>query len=516
LKGEKIAGMDKKSMEKVDLSLTNEEFLKKYGRKKTVGVYTLGCKVNQYDSEAVSNLLEEAGYEIVGTDMKADVYIINTCTVTGISARKSRQMIRKAKSLNEDSIVVVMGCYSQTSPEEVSTIPGVNLIIGTNNRNKIVEYLDKFFNSNKADGTDKIVRIDNNEFFKSDKSEENDETEHANALGKSKRQLKIVSNIMKVREFEKLHVNSYKDRTRAYIKVQEGCTQFCSYCIIPYARGPVRSRDPKDIVDEVTEFAENNFKEIVITGIHVASYGKDLKNTSLLDLIYKIHEIPGIERIRLSSIEPTIFDDNFIQAIKKLEKLCPHYHISLQSGCDETLKRMNRKYTTAQYEEVVKKLRENIEDIAVTTDVMVGFPGETDEEFENTYTFLKRINFAKMHVFKYSPRKGTPAASYPNQVSGKIKEERSKRLIELSKECSYNFHRSFIGRQMPVLFEKEVDINFYEQLKTVNLKHSGKIIEGLTPNYIRVFCNGDDSDKGEIRNVVLKEASDEIMVGEIV
>jgi len=505
--------------EKIDLALTNEEFYSKYGRKKKAAVYTLGCKVNQYESEAVSGLLEEAGYEIVGTDMKADIYIINTCTVTGISARKSRQMIRKAKSLNEDAVIVVMGCYSQTSPEEVSSIPGVNLIIGTSNRSRIVEYLDKFFSSHRTNKTVKSEKADiilDDECYKSDTPNENKKTEEANVLENPDNQINTVSNIMKVREFEKLHVKNYKERTRAYIKVQDGCAQFCSYCIIPYARGPVRSRNLQDIIEEVTEFAKNGFKEVVITGIHVASYGKDLKNTSLLDLIYKIHEIPGIERIRLSSIEPTIFNDNFIQAIKGLEKVCPHFHISLQSGCDETLKRMNRKYTTGQYEEVVNKLRDNIKDIAITTDVMVGFPGETDEEFETTYAFLKKINFARMHVFKYSPRKGTPAASYPNQVPGPVKEERSKKLIELSKECSLAFHKKFIGRQMSVLFEKEVHKSACKQLVTKELNFSDEIIEGLTPNYIRVFCNGNDYNKGEIRNVYLKEAFDEIMIGKIV
>lgn len=490
--------MGEKFIEKVDLSLANNDFYNKYGRKKTIAIHTLGCKVNQYESEAVSSLLEEAGYEVVDTGEKADIYIINTCTVTGVSARKSRQMIRKARNFNENSIVVVMGCYSQTSPEEVSNIPGVNLIIGTNNRNKIVEYLDAIFETYKGNDTRTI-----NDISRADTSEQKN------------RQLSAVTNIMKTREFENLRVSNYKERTRAYIKVQEGCTQFCSYCIIPYARGPVRSRDAEEVVEEVTELAKNNFKEVVLTGIHVASYGRDLGNTSLLDLIIKIHEIDGIERIRLSSIEPNIFDDNFIQTAKSLEKLCPHYHISLQSGCDATLKRMNRKYTTGQYEEVVNRLRENIKDVAITTDVMVGFPGETDEEFESTYEFLKRICFAKMHVFKYSKRKGTPAASFPNQVPGEIKDVRSKKLIELSNECSYKFHSIFLGREMSVLFEEDVDSNSYEKLKLSRLDLTKKIIEGLTPNYIRVFCNGNDNLKGEIRNVILEEITGEIMIGKV-
>ena len=486
----KTAYMSVKDIEKVDLSLDNEDFFERYGRKKIVSMFTLGCKVNQYESEAVSSLLEKAGYEIVDEGKKADIYIINTCTVTGISARKSRQMIRRAKSLNNNSIIAVMGCYSQTSPEEVSNIPGVNLIIGTSNRNRIAEYLDEIFNISK------------NQVNKVQKMEDT--------------KIKNITNIMKNKEFEDLHLSNYKERTRAYIKIQEGCTQFCSYCIIPYARGPIRSRNVESVVEEVLELADNNFKEIVLTGIHVASYGKDLGNTSLEDIVKRIHDVDGIERIRLSSIEPTIFDDSFVQTIKSLKKLCPHYHISLQSGCDETLKRMNRKYNTKEYKDVIERLRDNIEDIAITTDVMVGFPGETDKEFETTYEFLRKIGFSKMHIFKYSPRKGTPAASFPNQISGKVKDERSNRLIRLSNECSLNFHKKFLGREMPILFEKQIDNNSYGQLNCTSLNLNENVIEGLSPNYIRVFCNGNNNLKGEIQNVVLKEVKDEVMIGEII
>lgn len=428
---------------------------------KKVAFCTLGCKVNQYESEAVSRLFEKNSYEVVDFNEKADVYVINTCTVTGVSARKSRQMIRRAKALNNDAILVVMGCYSQTAPEEVNRISGVNLIVGTKDRDKIIEYVKE--------------------------------------IEAGKQKINAVGNIMQERNFENLYVSEYRDRTRAYIKIQEGCTQFCSYCIIPYARGSIRSREPQDIMEEVKKLAGNGFKEVILTGIHVASYGRDLKNTSLLDIIRRVHEIEGIERIRLSSVEPGIITSEFIKVVKNLEKVCPHYHISLQSGCDETLKRMNRRYTTDEYRSMVGRLRENIDDVSLTTDIMVGFPGETDWEFEQTYEFAKEISFSKIHVFRFSPRKGTPAYSFADQISGKVKDARSNRLIELSDECAYKFHKKFIGRVVPVLFEEEKSLPGF--------------FEGLTPNYIRAFCKGDDSLIGEIRNMVLLEAESSFMRG---
>lgn len=432
---------------------------------KKVAFYTLGCKVNQYETEAITGLFEKEGYEVVDFEEKADVYVINTCTVTGLSARKSRQMIRRAKAKNEDSIVVVVGCYSQTSPEEVGSIPGVNLVVGTKERSKIIDYIEEI-----EAGREKI---------------------------------NAVSNIMSARDFEELQVDSYKGRTRAFLKIQEGCSQFCTYCIIPYARGPIRSRPPEDVLNEVRKLAEAGFKEVVLTGIHVASYGKDIKNSSLLDIIKKVHEIDGIERIRLGSIEPTTITEEFVKAAKALQKLCPHYHISLQSGCDETLKRMNRKYTADEYRRVVGLLRENIKDVAITTDVMVGFPGETDEEFEQTYRFLQEISFAQMHVFKYSPRKETPAAAFKDQVAPQIKEERSNRLIELSRIRTLEFNRKYIGRTLSVLFEQDV-------------KSKEGFIEGLTPNYIRVLSEGDNKLHGEILDVRLDEAEEDYVTGKIV
>ena len=432
---------------------------------KKVAFLTLGCKVNTYETEGMKRLFEKSGYQVVEFDTAADVYVINTCTVTNLGDRKSRQMIRRAKRLNEHSIVAVVGCYAQTASEEVSKIEGVNMVIGTKDKGKIIEYIKEM-----ETGGDK---------------------------------LNFVEDVMKVREFEELGVDVYRERTRAFIKIQEGCNQFCSYCIIPYARGPVRSREEKNILNEITSLARKGYKEVVLTGIHIASYGKDIKTTSLIDIVKKVHEIEGIERIRLGSIEPTLINEEFIESIKSLKKVCPQYHLSLQSGCDRTLKRMNRKYTTQDYRKSVALLRENIKDVAITTDIMVGFPGETDEEFEETYRFLQEIFFASMHVFKYSPRKGTSAATYPNQVSPEKKEERSNMLINLAFDMKVSYNKGYIGKVLPVLFEQEV-------------KEMEGYVEGLTPNYIRVVCEGNGELEGKILNVLLKEAVSDYMTGEII
>ncbi|HPC99988.1 MAG TPA: tRNA (N(6)-L-threonylcarbamoyladenosine(37)-C(2))-methylthiotransferase MtaB [Acetivibrio sp.] len=432
---------------------------------KRVAFCTLGCKVNQYETEALSGIFRKAGYNVVDFEEEAEVYVINTCTVTNLSDRKSRQMIRKAKKINKDSVVIVAGCYAQTAPEEVSKIEGVNMVIGTKDRGRIIEYIEEL-----AAGGDK---------------------------------LNFVDDVMKTREFEELGVDVYRERTRAFIKIQEGCSQFCSYCIIPYARGPVRSRAEKNIIDEITGLASKGYKEVVLTGIHIASYGKDIKTTSLVDIVKKVHGIEGIERIRLGSIEPTLINEEFIESIKNLEKVCPQYHLSLQSGCDRTLKRMNRKYTTEDYRKSVALLRENIRDVAITTDIMVGFPGETDDEFDETYRFLQEISFAGMHVFKYSPRKGTPAASYPNQVSPQKKEERSDMLINLASSMKHSFNKGYLGKVMPVLFEQEV-------------KGMEGYVEGLTPNYIRVVCEGSAGFEGNIMKVLLKEVVSDYMTGETI
>ncbi len=434
-----------------------------------VAFYTLGCKVNQYETEAMAEAFENAGYEQVDFGAPADVYVINTCTVTGLSSRKSRQAIRKARQLNGKAIIAAVGCYPQTSKDEVESLPEVDIVAGTADRSKVPEYVEAFLSEKLHRGEDKIS---------------------------------YVADIMKKHDFEDLKIERYKDRTRAFLKVQEGCSQFCSYCIIPYARGPIRSRLAEKVLSEVHNLVGAGFKEVVLTGIHIASYGKDLGELRLMDLIRLVHEVDGIERIRIGSIEPTLLTTEFVRAAAKMKKLCPHYHVSLQSGCDETLARMNRRYTTAEYKNAVGLLREQIPDVSVTTDVMVGFPGETDEEFERTCEFLDDIQFAKIHVFKFSPRKGTPAADFSAQLSGSVKEARSRRVIELSDRCARTFHNQFIGREMPVLYEQEV-------------KGAKGVYEGLTPNYIRVLSKGDNSLVGNIVGTRLIKLDDEYVIGDI-
>jgi len=420
---------------------------------KKAAFYTLGCKVNQYETEAMIELFLLRGYEIVDFDLPADVYVINTCTVTGMSDRKSRQIIRRAKKTNPNAIVVVTGCYAQTSHEAVAGIDGVNLVVGTKERQNIAELAE-------ACSLDSV----------------ND----------------TVSDIMHTHTFEDLSIKTYQDRTRAYIKVQEGCSQFCSYCIIPYARGPVRSRPFDDVVSEIRRLAKEGFSEIILTGIHVASYGSDLKNYTLADLILAADSIDGIERIRLSSIEPMTLNREFIDKIKPCKKLCNHFHISLQSGCDATLKRMNRKYTCDEYFSIVQGLRENFPDTAITTDIMVGFPGETDAEFEATVEFVKRVDFADAHIFQYSPRKGTPAAKRPDQIPPETKEKRSKIIAQLTEESRNNFKSRFTGKKMRVLFEQPFH------------KKDGWF-EGKTSNYLTVIVKTDEDISGKFFDVRLEK-----------
>lgn len=426
--------------------------------------YTLGCKVNQYETEAMIELFKNEHYEIVSFDEYADVYVINTCTVTNLGDRKSRQMIRRAKKINSDSIVVVVGCYVQTAPEEVQAIEGVNIVVGTDHRSKIIELIRQY------------------------EEEQN--------------MINAVDDIMNVKTFEELSVHQLEGRTRAYLKIQEGCNQFCTYCIIPYARGPIRSRQPENIMKEVKNLVNNGFKEIVLTGIHVASYGKDLEDMDLLKIIEMVHTIDGLKRIRLSSIEPRIITEEFVNRIKSLPKICPHFHLSLQSGCDTTLKRMNRKYDTAQFKKAVDLLRENIEDIALTTDIIVGFPGETEEEFKASYNFVKEIGFAQIHVFKYSPRKGTPAAKMSNQISPEIKDKRSHQMILLGEEMQKSFLTKQVGKTLEVLFENLVD-------------NQKDFYEGYTPNYLKVNAYSKENIENEILKVKIKEVQNDTLIGNI-
>ena len=431
---------------------------------KRVAFYTLGCKVNQYETEAMLELFEKEGYEKAETEDYADVYVINTCTVTHMSDRKSRQYIRRMKKKNPDAIIAVVGCYSQVSPEEILSIDEVNLVMGTNDRKKIVE---------------EVKKID------------------------ASRKVSTVDDIMKVKAFEEIEINKTNGKTRAFLKIQDGCDRYCSYCIIPYARGRVRSRDLESIVKEVENLAANGYKEVVLTGIHVASYGKDIKETDikLLDVIKQINDIEGIERIRLSSVEPILFTDEFVEAVSAMDKVCPHYHLSLQSGCDETLKRMKRRYTTEEYKTIVDRLRAAIPNVSITTDVIVGFPGETNEEFDKTYEFLKDIELTHMHVFKYSPRKGTPAATMENQVDPSTKHERSEKLLQLNEENFKKFGQKMLDKEFNVLFEQKVGDNKFE---------------GLTENYVKVIVESDKDLSEQILKVKITDVKNEFLEGILV
>ncbi len=431
---------------------------------KRVAFYTLGCKVNQYETEAMLELFEKEGYEKAETEDYADVYVINTCTVTHMSDRKSRQYIRRMKKKNPDAIIAVVGCYSQVSTEEILSIDEVNLVMGTNDRKKIVE---------------EVKKID------------------------ASRKVSTVDDIMKVKAFEEIEINKTNGKTRAFMKIQDGCDRYCSYCIIPYARGRVRSRDLESIVKEVENLASNGYKEVVLTGIHVASYGKDIKDSDikLLDVIKQINDIEGIERIRLSSVEPILFTDEFVEAVSAMDKVCPHYHLSLQSGCDETLKRMKRRYTTEEYKAIVDRLRAAIPNVSITTDVIVGFPGETNEEFDKTYEFLKDIELTHMHVFKYSPRKGTPAATMENQVDPSTKHDRSEKLLQLNEENFNKFGQKMLDKEFNVLFEQKVGDNKYE---------------GLTENYVKVIVESDNDISEQILKVKIKDVKNEFLEGILV
>ena len=388
---------------------------------KKAALHNLGCKVNAYETEAMQHLLEEAGYEIVPFTQKADVYVINTCSVTNMADRKSRQMLHKAKKNNPDSIVVAAGCYVQTSEKEVLNDLSVDIVIGNDRKHDLVRLLEEYSLDSVNDTVDDI----------------ND--------GKH--------------DFEELFIDQTKEHTRAFIKVQDGCNQFCSYCIIPYARGRVRSRRFENVIAEVERLAANGFKEVVLTGIHLSSYGVDFEEaTGLLELIQAVYAVKGIERIRLGSLEPKIVTEHFASELSKLDKICPHFHLSLQSGCDATLKRMNRKYTTKEYERGCELLRKYFVHPAITTDVIVGFPGETEEEFEQTKAYLEHIHFYEMHIFKYSKRKGTRAAVMPDQIDEQIKAARSEKLIALGHDMSKEFRKFYIGKNEEVLFEEKAVI----------------------------------------------------------
>ena len=433
---------------------------------RTAALHNLGCKVNSYETEAMQQLLEEAGYEIVSFHEKADVYIINTCSVTNIADRKSRQMLHRAKKQNPEAVVVAAGCYVQSAAEELKADLAVDVIIGNNKKQDLVPILEEYF----KDRTDSSHVIEINE----------------------------------THEYERLSIHKIADHTRAFLKVQDGCNQFCSYCIIPYTRGRVRSRSPEEVVAEVRELAAAGYQEVVLTGIHLSSYGVDFKeeeNENLLSLIRQVHEVEGIRRIRLGSLEPRIITDDFAKALASMPKFCPHFHLSLQSGCDETLKRMNRHYTTEEYAAGCDILRRYFDNPAITTDVIVGFPGETEEEFEATKAFLERIGFYEMHIFKYSRRAGTRADRMPEQVPEQIKNVRSEALLLLEKQMSKAYRESFLGKKITVLLEEKTEIG------------GRAYMIGHTMEYVKAVVPYADDLKNKMTEGILKEAlNDEVLL----
>lgn len=424
---------------------------------KKIAFYTLGCKVNQYETNAMKQKFIDSGYEVVEFEEKSDIYVVNTCTVTNMADRKSRQILRRAKQRNKNSLLVVVGCYVQVGKEELEQIEEIDVILGNNEKNEIVEYVEEY-----------------------------------------KRKSCFVSEINKPQEYKEFGNTTYTETVRAFIKVQDGCDNFCSYCIIPYARGRIRSRKIENVISEITDIAQKGIKEVVITGIHIASYGKDMQeNITLIDLLEKINEIEGIERIRLGSLEPKLLTEEFIAKLSKLEKICDQFHISLQSGCDDTLKRMNRKYTTQEVEEGIKELRKMYPNSLLTADLIVGFPGETDEDFRTTCDFLKQIGFYKIHTFKYSKRKGTVAEKMPNQILPDVQEQRSKIIMKLSDEMQNEYNQKYLGKTVKVLFEEK----------------EGEYYKGHTTNYMMIYMRSEEKRENEIKDIYIDKIENDRIIG---
>lgn len=421
---------------------------------KKAALHNLGCKVNAYETEAMQEMLEKAGYEIVPFKEGADIYIINTCTVTNIADRKSRQMLHRARKMNPGAIVVAAGCYVQAQAEKQEVDPCIDIVLGNNRKKDLIAVLEEYEKNKEADTC-----------------------------------LEEVEDISRTREYETLSLTRPGDHTRAYIKVQDGCNQFCTYCIIPYARGRVRSRAVEDVIREVRSLAENGYREVVLTGIHLSSYGIDFDGERhLLELIRAVHEVEGISRIRLGSLEPGIITEEFAESISSLPKMCPHFHLSLQSGCDDTLRRMNRRYTSAEYYEKCQILRKYFDHPALTTDVIVGFPGETEEEFRQSMEFVDKVNFYETHIFKYSRREGTKAAAMEGQVSEQVKAQRSALMISLGERKRKAYEESFVGKDVEVLVEEPAIIG-------------GKAVQtGHTKEYIKIALEQEE----DLRNQIVK------------
>lgn len=433
---------------------------------KKVALHNLGCKVNAYETEAMQEMLEKQGYEIVPFKEGADIYIINTCTVTNMADRKSRQMLHRAKKMNPQAIIVAAGCYVQAQQESGEVDSSIDIVIGNNRKQDLIAILEEYENRHMLDQEWKVQ--------------------------------KNVIDINHTKEYEQLHLSRPAEHTRAYIKVQDGCNQFCTYCIIPFARGRVRSRRLSDVVDEVRGLAAHEYKEIVLTGIHLSSYGIDLEGReNLLELIEAVHEVDGIERIRLGSLEPRVITEQFVSELTKLSKICPHFHLSLQSGCDATLRRMNRRYNSKEYAQKCELLRKYFAEPALTTDIIVGFPGETEEEFQESMEFVGGIHFYETHIFKYSKRAGTRAAEMENQVPEEVKTTRSNHLIQLGEKNRRKYEEKFMGREVEVLVEEKAT-------------HKGCDVQvGHTREYIKIALQ---STENLLNSVVKVEISDHLQI----
>lgn len=423
---------------------------------RTVAFHTLGCKVNAYETEAIWQLFKQAGYARAEFEEEADVYLINTCTVTNTGDKKSRQVIRRAIRHNPDAVIAVTGCYAQTSPAEVAAIPGVDIVVGTQGRDKLTEYVDKFLA----------------------------ERQPINAVG----------NIMKQRQYEELDVPEFTDRTRAFLKIQEGCNNFCTFCIIPWAKGLSRSRKPENVLNQARQLVDAGYKEIVLTGIHTGGYGDDFENYKLADLLWDLDKIEGLKRVRISSIEASQIDERVMEVLNASEKMCRHLHIPLQAGDDEVLKRMRRRYTTAEFKEKIHMLHEVMPHVAITTDMIVGFPGETEEQFENGYRFVEELNMVRLHVFPYSKRTGTPAARMPDQVPEEVKHERVRKLIELSDRLSMKYAQTFVGDVVEVIPEQR-----YKE------DPSSDLFMGYSDNYLQVVFPASEEMVGKVCRVRIDE-----------
>jgi len=427
----------------------------------------LGCKVNYYETEAMAQLLEKAGYEIVAFEDRADVYVINTCSVTNIADRKSRQMLHRAKKRNPQAVVVAAGCYVQAAGEELEKDPAVDIIVGNNKKMDLPRILEKFFAGRELERAEYLIDIG------------------------------------KTRQYEGLNIDKVAGHTRAFIKIQDGCDQFCSYCIIPYTRGRIRSRKPGEIIKEVENLGSQGYQEMVLTGIHLSSYGaefEDGKQNALVDLLVRLDKIPGIKRLRLGSLEPRIVTEGFARTLAGLKTICPHFHLSLQSGSDSVLKRMNRRYTTAQYREVCRILRTWFDNPAITTDVITGFPGETEEEFRETADFLREIRFYETHIFKYSRREGTRTAMMEGQIPESVKASRSDELLAMGAAMSLEYRKSFLGQEKEVLMEEKAVISHREYLT------------GYTKEYVRAAIPWDEGLKGKLVTGVFQEMLGDDMV----